>query len=245
MCTVSWLNGPGGYEVFFNRDERPSRPARGPQLLHAEGIAYLAPHDVEAGGTWIAVNALGITVSMTNQYPQPAPPVPEERTSRGLLLASLVGAQSLRQIQARIQDLALERYEPFAIAAFEPQAPAATHSWNGADLVTEYITDPGFVLTSSGAIPPGLTEIRRAIFREAVTRDGLNPETLESVHRSHVPERGILSVCMHRDVAQSVSYSHIAVGPEEITFRYAPGPPCVTAVDAPFHLKRSDHLARS
>ena len=245
MCTVSWLIRPGGYEVFFNRDERPSRPAHGPSLLHAEGTAYLAPHDDEAGGTWIAVNAFGVTVSMTNQYPQPAPPRPKERTSRGLLLAALVGAQSLEQVHKRIRRLALERYEPFAIAAFEPEAPAAIYLWDGTDLGVEHHAEPGFVLTSSGATPPAQEEKRAAIFQDAVRQHGLSTETLEAVHRGHVPERGVFSVCMHRDVAQTVSYSHIAVGPEEITFRYAPGPPCVTAVDAPLHLQRIDHLARS
>ncbi|MEE8061561.1 MAG: hypothetical protein V3T16_07005, partial [Gemmatimonadales bacterium] len=133
----------------------------------------------------------------------------------------------------------------FAIAAFEPEAPAAIYLWDGTDLGVEHHAEPGFVLTSSGATPPGLEEKRAAIFQDAVRQHGLSTETLEAVHRGHVPERGVFSVCMHRDVAQTVSYSHIAVGPEEITFRYAPGPPCVTAVDAPLHLQRIDHLARS
>ena len=246
MCTVSWLSRPhGGYDVFFNRDEQPTRPAKGPERSFAEAVSYLAPRDVEAGGTWISVNAFGVTVSMTNQYPQPAPAPPADPVSRGLLLASLVDAGSLADVEQRVGRLSLERYRPFAIAAFEPAAPAMSLRWDGLALTTERHPEPGFVLTSSGAIPPRLEETRRAVFAEAIERNGLSAATLSEVHRSHRPERGSLSVCMHRPEAATVSYCHITVdqAPEDVVFRYAPGPPCITPVEASLSLPRVDRLA--
>ena len=181
MCTVSWLTSSDGYEVFFNRDERPSRPARGPNLAHSEGIAYLAPYDVEAGGTWIAVNQFGVTLSMTNQYPEPAPPPAADRVSRGLLLTSLVHARSLPHVQYEIDGLALERYEPFAIVAFAPETESAIYQWDGKMLHVRRHAEPGFVLTSSGATPPGLEQTRTAVFERAVRRNGWSTDTLEGV----------------------------------------------------------------
>lgn len=248
MCTVSWLSRPpsrGGYDVFFNRDEQPSRSARGPRCSTAGGVAYLAPRDVEAGGTWIAVNAFGVTVSMTNQYPQPAPAPPADPVSRGLLLASLVDAASLADVAQRVGRLRLERYRPFAIAAFEPGGPPMSLRWDGSALTTERHPEPGLVITSSGAIPPRLEETRRAVFAEATERNGMTAATLAGVHRSHRPERGPLSVCMHRPEAATVSYCHITVdqAPGDIVFCYAPGPPCTTPVEAPLSLARVDRLA--
>ena len=246
MCTVSWLSRPhGGYDVFFNRDEQPTRPAKGPERSFAGAVSYLAPRDVEAGGTWISVNAFGVTVSMTNQYPQPAPAAPADPVSRGLLLASLVDAASLADVEQRVGRLSLERYRPFAIAAFEPAAPPMSLRWDGSALTTERHPGPGFVLTSSGAIPPRLEETRRAVFAEATERNGLSAATLSEVHRSHRPERGPLSVCMHRPEAATVSHCHITVdqAPGQVVFRYAPGPPCITPVEAPLSLPRVDRLA--
>ena len=248
MCTVSWLSRPpGGYDVFFNRDEQPTRPAKRPERSLTEGVPYLAPRDVEAGGTWIAVNAFGVTVSMTNQYPRPAPAPPVNPVSRGLLLASLVDAASLADVEQRVHRLRLERYRPFAIAAFEPTGSPMSLRWDGSTLTTERHPDPGFVLTSSGATPPGLEATRRAVFTEAIDRNGLTTTTLSQIHRSHRPERGPLSVCMHRPEAATVSYCHITVQevPGDIVFRYAPGPPCTTPVQAPLSLPRIDRLAPS
>ena len=246
MCTVSWLSRPpGGYEVFFNRDEQPNRPAIGPERSLAEGVPYLAPHDVEAGGTWIAVNAFGVTVSMTNRYPRPAPAPPASPVSRGLLLASLVDAASLAEVEHRVHQLRLERYRPFAIAAFDPTASPMSLRWDGSSVTAERHPDPGLVLTSSGASPPGLQATREGVFTEAIDRGGLTTDTLSQVHRSHRPERGPLSVCMHRPEAATVSYCHIAVGQAraDIVFRYAPGPPCTTPLQAELTLPRVDRLA--
>jgi hypothetical protein len=246
MCTVSWLSRPDGYELFFNRDERRDRPARGPELLRTGAVRYLAPHDAEAGGTWIAVNEFGVTVSMTNQYPDPVPPAPRDPVSRGLLLQSLVDARSPAVVEDRAHRLDLTRFRPFAIAAFAPTAPPLILRWDGRTLGVERSPEDGFVLTSSGASPPGLEAIRRTVFAEAVARGGWSAETLAAVHRSHLPERGPLSVCMHRPEASTVSSCHISVTSNAgIAFRYTPGPPCLTTEEPARHLDRADRLARS
>lgn len=70
MCTVTWLADPaGGYALWFNRDERRTRPPGLPPAAAAAGdMPYLAPIDAEAGGTWLAVNAAGVTVGLLNHY---------------------------------------------------------------------------------------------------------------------------------------------------------------------------------
>ena len=67
MCTLTWRTAGGGYEVFFNRDERRTRPpARPPAVHRAAGVSYVSPIDAEAGGTWLAVNELGTTLALEN-----------------------------------------------------------------------------------------------------------------------------------------------------------------------------------
>ncbi len=45
-------------------------------------------------------------------------------------------------------------------------------------------------------------------------------------HRSHMPERGAYSVCMHRDDAETLSFTHIHVTHADAKLRYYPAAPC-------------------
>ena len=95
MCTVTWCRTGVGYEIFFNRDERKTRKAaRPPSIQRLHGTRYLAPADGDAGGSWIGANEFGVSLALLNNYPaagrEPAP----GRISRGLLLLSLMDAES-------------------------------------------------------------------------------------------------------------------------------------------------------
>ena len=69
MCTVSWTPLDGGYALAMNRDERRTRaPATPPERRELDGVPVLLPRDGEAGGTWIAVNALGHTLALLNRW---------------------------------------------------------------------------------------------------------------------------------------------------------------------------------
>ncbi|HRC86033.1 MAG TPA: NRDE family protein, partial [Thermoanaerobaculia bacterium] len=69
MCTVSWFWTAEGYQLFGNRDEsRSRRQALPPRRAEQDGVAYLAPVDADAGGTWIAANELGVTLTLLNFY---------------------------------------------------------------------------------------------------------------------------------------------------------------------------------
>jgi len=49
---------------------------------------------------------------------------------------------------------------------------------------------------------------------------------LRRLHRSHLPERGPFSICMHRSDAATVSYTEVAVSGQRATMRYKLGPYC-------------------
>ncbi|MEE8556561.1 MAG: NRDE family protein, partial [Myxococcota bacterium] len=77
--------------VASNRDEYLSRPAAPPALVRAEGpegIPRVAPQDLEAGGTWMGVNARGLFVGLTNR---PSTRRDRNRRSRGKLVMDALG----------------------------------------------------------------------------------------------------------------------------------------------------------
>ena len=86
-----------------------------------------------------------------------------------------------------------------------------------------------------------VAESRRARYREHMRT--MQRPTLEAAlayHRSHYPERGPFSTCMHRDDARTVSFTWVRVDPAEVRMRYSPDSPCRHwPPNAPLVLRRS------
>ena len=240
MCTLSWLREGEAYSVWFNRDERITRkPATLPVRHERSGVPYLAPTDGEAGGTWIGVNAFGVTICLANRYQTPPPTAPSERVSRGLLVRSVLDLSTQSAVASAIEKAALEHYEPFTLGVFEPGAPTALLlAWDGERLTHDRPVDIGLLLTSSAVDQARVVESRRGVQTRALADGSVSAALLEHLHSSHEPERSSVSICMHRHDAQTQSLSRIDVGPEIIRFRYTPGAPCTVPAEPPLTLAR-------
>lgn len=223
MCTLSWLRSAGAYTVFFNRDEARSRaPAEPPRLLKLTGVPVLAPIDGDAGGTWIGVNGHGVTVALSNRYEETPIDPPTSPVSRGLLVLSLLGVADLATLRKQTGSILLSNYRPFTIAGFSPVEPPMLIEWNGTRIGVRQVDRSGLVVTSSGHDQAGAERVRRQVF------DSLEPLTVEALvraHRSHLPVRGPLSICMHRPEASTVSMVQVTVNGRHAVMRYVPGPP--------------------
>jgi len=224
MCTVSWLPGTDGYLLCFNRDERFTRaPALPPGLLVHDGVRVLAPRDGDAGGTWFAVNEFGLGLGLLNRYRVPGYQPPVEPRSRGLLVLDLVSARGQVEAVTRLDPKILARTQPFTLIAAEPGRPAAVAAWDGSELVVGHQAEPGMLRTSSSVTEPDVAASRRALFAAAAP---YTPASLAALHRSHLPERGRRSVCMHREDAETQSYSEASVETGQVTLRHVPDAPC-------------------
>jgi hypothetical protein len=110
-----------------------------------------------------------------------------------------------------------------------PSAQPVLFEWNGLDLSHRTAAEPGLIRTSSGSDQVGVERSRGALFLAASEAPGgLTAEVLTALHRSHQPERGPLSICMHRNEAVTVSFSLITVSGGQVLFRYVAGSPCET-----------------
>jgi hypothetical protein len=81
-------------------------------------------------------------------------------------------------------------------------------------------------LSSSSYDPMGAGESRKRCFERLVSDPGKTAELLFRFHASHEPVRGPYSTCMHRDDADTVSFSWIRVEGGKIEFYYHPESPC-------------------
>jgi hypothetical protein len=238
MCTVSWFFDAGGFELFFNRDELRSRgAATPPEIAVTDGTRYLAPTDLDAGGTWLAVNERGTALGLLNAHPAAAM-ARHGVVSRGLLvrrLASLEGAETLRSALAGVD---LDRLLPFTLVALSPGGGQAVVDWDGRELATRAAGEPP-LLSSSSVDARGAEAARRALLATELESAGDRRAAHLKFHCSHHPERGPLSPCMHRADARTVSFCHALVAPDAATMAYAAGPPCRSAAGPGGRLNRT------
>lgn len=230
MCTVSWLRQADGYVLFCNRDERNSRKtASGPRVGNVRGVYFVAPVDGDHGGSWIGANQFGLTLCLLNRYGDWQPDPDSEYTSRGLLLNELLDCRNSQHLCERLNDVDLKRVKPFTMLAISVEAPGILVAWTGLECTIDLDAEERLPLSSSSLRNTNVIAQRRQLFADISRPTGMDLELLNQFHRSHLPERGPASVCMHRDDAATVSLSVVTIGPRTVEFLYHPDSPCLEA----------------
>jgi hypothetical protein len=224
MCTVSWIHDKDGYQLLCNRDEKLTRKsALEPRLAVRNGTRFLAPVDVDFGGTWIATNEFGVSVCLLNGANRAGSEIHSSAPlrSRGLLLLNLIPLDSVAVICNRLRETDLSAFAPFTLAALEPGRTVAILEWDRSTKTLRFEGTERFMLTSSSFDSEEVRRSRLEEYGHVENRYGLH-----AFHRSHNPGRGAYSVCMHRADAETVSFSWIQVSRTETDFFYIPGAPC-------------------
>ncbi len=247
MCTVSWVRDKAGYSLFFNRDELRSRkPAAGPELGCHRGIKYIAPRDGDFGGTWIGVNHFGLILGLLNRFDNAGSGGLNNYTSRGLLLRDLLDCSQHRELAHRVSSLELNRFRPFTLFAVSSDEPAMLIEWNGLEVRLQSDAEDQIPLSSSSLKQPDVVSFRKDLFDKMRSEQGaLDFQLLADFHRSHVPERGPQSICMHRDEAVTVSLSVVTVTVQTVEFHYYPTSPCQATSAEELRIERVTGLVTS
>ena len=135
-------------------------------------------------------------------------------------------------VDAALAEVSLIRVNPFRLIGVFPRDKTVVEwRWNLQRL--ECLAHPWQtnIWISSGFDEPGAQRMRGKSFSEALRqRSTGSTEWLRRLHRSHGPERGPCSICMHREDAATVSYTEVIVTRQSATLRYAPGAPCCAAL---------------
>lgn len=225
MCTMTWFVRDQGYELFFNRDERNSRHrALPPKSNVVDGVQIISPTDTDAGGTWIAANQFGVTVCLLNHYQFEQIASYKDWTSRGQIVRHFSGATQVEDVVAEFANLPLNDFRAFRLFVIEPSGANSLCVWDGhAPRIERDVSSPK---SSSSVDALHVKGMRRTLFRNL---DLVNSECTQAYldyHASHLPTRSRESVCMHREDANTVSLTHVAVTEAQVLMRYADGPPC-------------------
>ena len=229
MCTVSWLHTSEGYQLLCNRDEkRTRRPAEAPRLFQDGDTRYLAPVDGDYGGTWISSNEFGISICLLNGSPGNGRASADENVSRGRLVTAVAKARTAWEAAEQVTAMDLRKFAPFQLVAIGTERPVMTVAWDGHIAVTHVDSEKRLPLVSSSVDPDGVLEFRRERFRKLIgSTDRVDGSVLFEFHQSHTglyPDA--YSPCMHREDAETVSFSWVKVSPSAVEFFYSPSAPC-------------------
>ena len=224
MCSISWQTHPQGYDLFFNRDEQRDRPAaESPKLFRdSAGLAYLAPIDPQGGGTWIFLNAFGLTGAVLNAYEVDSPPDLKNPASRGQLLRSLTHTANVGAFQAELSiRLGQNAYPPCYLFALDHQHTTGLWIWTGERLEPLPMPTLNFFTTSSFQSDE-VRARREQAFKKTLGEPPHTPDALEAFHLDAKSHLSAFDIRMSRPDARSVSYTRVRLRKDVGTMRYAP-----------------------
>lgn len=227
MCTVTFIARKHGYALGMNRDEQLSRvPGLPPSEKTINGCRVIAPSE-PGGGTWLALNERGVTFALINWYAITRR-VRGKTTSRGRVVNAACAASTPGLAAAALAQLPLQRINPFRlIGIFPASREIAEWRWDLNRLApkTHRWKDQQWI--SSGFDEPGAQRVRSRTFRAALQQKSAGSlDWLRRLHRSHWPQPGPFSTCMHRADAATVSYTEVAVSLRQALLRHQGGAPC-------------------
>ncbi|MFQ5908036.1 MAG: NRDE family protein [Thermoplasmata archaeon] len=229
MCTLVLLRDLiPGYPLFLlmNRDEVYGRPAEEPTLTR-EPTSILAPRDVQAGGTWIGVNEVGVVAAISNREEGT---YDSARRSRGLLCLEALGHTSALEVKDFVEEEVTEEpYNPFNLL----------YGDRGHAFVTHYAGEPRTVKLDAGLhvlanmdvddeTQPRVHLAREGLWKRSFSGLAGAMEAVREVAADHTVYKGE-SVCRHGERAGTVSSTLVAISenfPRDSLFLYSPGRSC-------------------
>jgi hypothetical protein len=228
MCTlVLVVPPPGGVlQIAANRDEFLARPAAPPEVS-ADG-RWLAPRDLQAGGTWLGVNSAGLFVGVTNRH---AGTRDATRRSRGMLVVDALESPDAATLHRRLAALDPAAYNGFHLAYADGVWAGLT--WNDGSVLRQERLAPGVHVLTEQSLGAGDDGPRRRLVESRMPAHGaLDVEGWLALLSVHDPEPRA-GTCVHADAVgygtRSAFVMHRGPTAASSTCAWTEARPCTTA----------------
>jgi uncharacterized protein with NRDE domain len=236
VCTLilAWRVFDESVAVAANRDEADSRASEPPAVWTDETPRFVAPRDLQAGGTWMGYNGAGVFIGITNRW-ENVDLLASER-SRGLLVRDALRRESTAAAREYVaRELREREYQPFHLTLADAES-AHLLAWNGE--LTSHELDPGVhVVVNVGFDGDYFVPDRRPDVGEQQARDtdrvveAIQPREGETAVEWTGRARGLLGNhdygrCIHGDGFGTRSSTVVRIGPDGGTVEHAEGKPC-------------------
>lgn len=216
MCTLTLLRAEDALTLTMNRDDAPARPEAPPRIWEDGAVRFAGPVDLEAGGTWIGVNAAGVAACLLNRYDA----APKGARSRGAIVPLALAGQCLESAADAMEALPHGAYSPFACVIVSSGA-ACRFDWNGSAMVRQNLSlEEPMMMTSSSWRFEAVAAQRQALFRETMDTGGA--QALSGFHCARRERDEAWAPMMRRAYAHTKSVTQIILGMTNIELRYWP-----------------------
>ena len=168
MCTISFFARKKGYALAMNRDEKLTRIAGLPPAKKTiNGRTVLSPSE-PGGGTWIALNEVGVTFALINSY-SIAAQLKINFVSRGEVVTAVCASDSPDTVSPILRKLPLKKINPFRLMGIFPATREVIQwQWDLRQLVRENHRWQAQQWVSSGFDEPTAQRVRGQIFQKAL-----------------------------------------------------------------------------
>lgn len=214
--------------IGANRDEQLNRPSAPPSRWEGAPIAFVAPRDLVAQGTWLGLNARGLFVAITNRAG--APPDPS-RDSRGALVVEALAHADAATAQAALASLAPDRFNPFHLLCADVTSAFVT--WSDGTALHQLELGPGVHAISERSYSPQAAARIQHVLAAWPREGALTPSRVQAVLGLHgLVDHPLEAPCVHLPGIEygTRSSTVLLLGkrPEQTHWSWAEGPPCRT-----------------
>ena len=141
MCTIAAaVDRFPGFPVVIaaNRDEVLDRPAT-PPFIWPGDVAFLAPRDDQAGGTWMGLNARGLFIGIANRFRSPRD---RSRGSRGHIVSRALEMPNVEGLHAKLSGVDPRAFNAFHLF-YADVTGAAGVTWSDGERLSQQRLGPG------------------------------------------------------------------------------------------------------
>jgi hypothetical protein len=223
MCTVSVVPAPDGFRLIANRDERRARPPALPPRAHWCGDwRAVWPIDPQGGGTWTAVNEVGLAAALLNRRTPSRAAGGRWLTTRGVLVPRVMNAGDLQAALDRLAwTVRIPAFAPFSLLLVWRDSYAVA-TYDGELQVTRAQLRVPIMLTTSSLGDEVVDGPRSELFTRMVVSSDRPFRDQRCFHAHQWAERPHVSVRMSRPDAATVSVTSISVGRGDVRLAYTP-----------------------
>lgn len=217
MCTLTVHRDDRRVLVTMNRDDSAAREEAPPELWEDAEYPFVAPRDLQAGGTWIGVNCHGVVACLLNRYDA----APAGRVSRGQIVLEAMRGSSLGTAHDALIALDHHDYLPFTCVVIGEHA-ATRLDWTGAHLKQTKFSPLGeiMMLTSSSWQFDEVAAQREALFREIWAERGDAVDKIAVFHSRRARADDAWAPMMLRDHSRTKSVAQIELSSSGAELRY-------------------------
>ena len=191
------------------------------------------PIDPDGEGSWLSINDSAIVFALLNFYEKEKPitDAADNFISRGQIIKSLAFCQNEQAILSAVNKLELNRFQAFKLLIFS-SSNYQQLIWDS-EQFQQSKKQP--LVTSSGFETSKIIHEKHSDFADVAIK---NVQQQLSLHRSHQPDKGPYSICLHHDYAKTVSLSHLKITSDRVYYDYWDGSPCAAKTPTSLSLVR-------